>query len=101
MPAGAAFHGPHGPAGDTPLTPTADALLAQLSAAAYADTPVALPAGFTALDPSNFNLPLQPGESFSSGVFKSGNGAALLSVGFLEGQAAIIVAFRGSDDSTD
>ncbi|TDH64524.1 hypothetical protein E2C06_00845 [Dankookia rubra] len=83
------------------MTPTADALLSQLAAAAYSDVPVTLPAGFTALDPSNFNMPLQPGETFSSGIFKSGNGAALLGVGFLEGQAAIIVSFRGSDDSTD
>ncbi|WP_431270301.1 hypothetical protein [Dankookia sp. P2] len=83
------------------MTPTADALLATLSAAAYSDTPVALPAGFTALDPSNFNMPLQPGESFANGIFKSGNGAALLNVGFIEGQAAIVVSFRGSDDTTD
>lgn len=83
------------------MTPTTDALLAQLSAAAYSETPVALPAGFTALDPSNFALPLQPGETFSNGVFHSGNGAALLSVGFVEGLPTLVIAFRGSDDSTD
>src|SRR3954467_6376856 len=101
MPAGAAFHGPHGPAGDTPLTPTADALLAQLSAAAYSDTPVALPAGFTALDPSNFGMALQPGETFSDGIFHSGNGAAQLSIGDVEGLPTLVIAFRGSDDSID
>lgn len=83
------------------MSPTTDALLAQLSAAAYSDTPVALPAGFTALDPSNFGMALQPGETFSNGIFKSGNGAALLSVGFIEGLPTIVISFRGSDDSTD
>lgn len=82
--------------------PTAlDATLAQLSLAAYSDAPVELPAFHTALDPSNFGLPLAAGESFSNGVFKSGNGAALLSVGFANDQPAIFIAFRGSDDTTD
>ncbi|MFC7474541.1 hypothetical protein ACFQS7_09265 [Dankookia sp. GCM10030260] len=76
-------------------------VLSQLAADAYSDTPVALPAGFTALDPSNFGLALQPGESFSNGLFKSGNGAALLTVGFIEGLPSIVVSFRGSDDATD
>ena len=83
------------------MTPTTDALLAQLSAAAYSDTPAALPAGFTALDPSNFSLALQPGETFSGGIFRSGNGVAQLSVGYVEGLSTIVVSFRGSDDSTD
>jgi len=83
------------------MTPTSDALLSQLAADAYSDTPVALPAGFTALDPSNFGMALQPGETFSNGIFHSGNGAALLSVGFIEGLPTIVISFRGSDDSTD
>ncbi|WP_165838901.1 alpha/beta hydrolase family protein [Roseicella frigidaeris] len=83
------------------MTPTADALLAQLSLDAYSDAPVALPDGFTALDPSNFNMALAPGETFSEGIFHSGNAAALLSVGWVEGLATIVVAFRGSDDTTD
>jgi len=83
------------------LNPTTDALLAQFSAAAYSDTPVALPAGFTALDPSNFGMALQPGETFSDGIFHSGNGAAQLSIGDVEGLPTLVIAFRGSDDSID
>lgn len=83
------------------MTPTTDAVLAQLSLDAYSDAPLALPPGFTALDPSTFGLVPQPGETFSNGLFKSGNGAALLSVGFVEGLPTIVVAFRGSDDGID
>jgi hypothetical protein len=83
------------------LTRTFDATLANLSLAAYSDAPVALPAGFTPLTPSNFNLPLAPGETFSNGLFKSGNGAALLTFSFVEGIPTIVVAFRGSDDAVD
>ena len=83
------------------MTLTIDALLAQFSAAAYSDTPVALPAGFTALDPSNFGMALQPGETFSDGLFRSGNGVAQLSIGDVEGLPTLIIVFRGSDDSTD
>nr|WP_264185656.1 hypothetical protein [Roseicella aerolata] len=63
--------------------------------------PAALPAGFTALDIANFHLPLASGESFSNGVFKSGNGAALVTVAEVEGLPSIVVAFRGSDDVVD
>jgi hypothetical protein len=87
--------------GDPAVTPTTDALLAQLSAAAYSDTPAALPAGFTALDPSNFGMALQPGETFSNGIFRSGNGVAQLSVGYVEGLPTLVISFRGSDDATD
>jgi pimeloyl-ACP methyl ester carboxylesterase len=83
------------------LTPTTDALLAQFSAAAYSDTPVVLPAGFTALNPTNFGMALQPGETFSDGLFRSGNGAALLSISDVEGLPTLVIAFRGSDDSID
>ena len=83
------------------MTPTTDALLAQFSAAAYSDTPVALPAGFTALDPSNFGMALQPGETFSDGIFRSGNGVAQLSIGDVEGLPTLVIAFRGSDDAVD
>ncbi len=83
------------------MTPTTDALLAQFAANAYSDTPVALPGGFTALDPSNFGLALAPGESFSNGIFRSGNGVADLSVGYIGGLSTLVISFRGSDDSTD
>jgi pimeloyl-ACP methyl ester carboxylesterase len=83
------------------LTPTTDALLATLSAVAYSDTPIALPAGFTALDPSNFVMALQPGETFSDGIFRSGNGVAQLSVGNVEGLPTLVISFRGSDDAID
>ncbi len=83
------------------MTPTTDAALARLSFAAYSDMPTALPAGFSALDISNFHLSLGPGESFSNGVFKSGSGAALVTVGEVEGLPSIVVAFRGSDDAVD
>ncbi|MEN0073803.1 MAG: hypothetical protein AAGC69_05435 [Paracraurococcus sp.] len=83
------------------MTPTTDALLAQLSLDAYSDAPMDLPPGFTALDPSNFNMALAPGETFSEGIFHSANAAATLSVGWVEGLATIVIAFRGSDDTAD
>jgi len=83
------------------VTPYYTNTLAQLSLSAYSDTPTALPYNFVALDPSNFNLPLAPGETFSNGVFRSGNGAALLTSAFIDGTPSIIVAFRGSDETLD
>ena len=83
------------------MTPLSDAALARLSNDAYADTPVALPAGFTPLDPSTIGITLAPGETFSNGIFHSGNAAALLSVAVLDGLPTIVLAFRGSDDATD
>ncbi|MDO9709393.1 alpha/beta hydrolase family protein [Paracraurococcus lichenis] len=83
------------------MTPTTDALLAQLSSDAYSATPVTLPAGFTALDTSNFGIALQAGESLSNGIYTSGNGAALVTVGFIEDLPTIVIAFRGSDDTQD
>lgn len=83
------------------MTPQTNATLAQLSLAAYSDAPAALPAGFTMVDTSNLVISLAPGETLSNSIFQSGNGAALVTTGYLDGFPVIALAFRGSDDATD
>ena len=83
------------------MTPTTDAALSQLAAAAYSTTPVTLPASFTAIDAAALPVALRPGETFSNGIFQSGNGAALVSAGLVEGVPTWVISFRGSDDSVD
>lgn len=74
-----------------------DATLAQLSLAAYGDTP-ALPAGFTA---APLHLAPDPAASYANGVYHDANGAALAVTGLLNGVETLVLAFRGSDDRAD
>ncbi|MCO6415120.1 hypothetical protein JYK14_02870 [Siccirubricoccus sp. KC 17139] len=78
-----------------------DAQLAQLSSAAYSDTALGLPPGFTPL--AIDSLPIDPatGASFANGIFHNGNAAALVTSAELDGQTSLVVAFRGSDDGID
>ncbi|MFC7688831.1 hypothetical protein ACFQY5_03500 [Paeniroseomonas aquatica] len=79
------------------MTTATDAVLAQLSLDAYADTPV-LPTGFVA---ASLPVTLSAGETYAGGVFHSANAAALATEATLDGKDSLIVAFRGSDDATD
>lgn len=79
------------------MTTATDAVLAQLSLDAYADTPV-LPTGFVA---ASLPVTLGAGETYAGGVFHSANAAALATEATLDGKDSLVVAFRGSDDATD
>lgn len=83
------------------MTIASDALLAQLSLAAYSDTGLGVPAGFTTLGSGNIPITLGAGESFAGGVFHDQNAAALVTEGVLDGKTSLVVSFRGSDDSID
>jgi pimeloyl-ACP methyl ester carboxylesterase len=80
------------------ITPS-DATLAQFALAAYSSAPP-LPAGFAA-------APLAPapvaGATYDAGtgLFLSGNAAALAATGLLDGRQTLVLAFRGSDDRED
>lgn len=82
------------------MTDLDDLALARLSLAAYSDLPAGLPGGFAPL--ATGALPLADGTgSFTDGLFRNGNAAALVTTGLLDGQQTLVVAFRGSDDRED
>ena len=83
------------------MTTTTDAALAQLSLDAYSNVPVTLPTGFTPLDATSLPITLGAGESFSGGIYRNANAAALTTEATLDGKDSLVVAFRGSDDTTD
>ncbi|MBL6456292.1 DUF2974 domain-containing protein [Belnapia sp. T6] len=81
------------------MTTATDAALAQLSLDAYANAPVALPAGFTPV--TSLPVTLGAGESFAGGLYQNANSAALVTEGVVDGHQTLVIAFRGSDDQVD
>lgn len=68
--------------------------LAILADDAYSDHPaLGLPAGFSALD--------LPGLHMTGGLYTHGNAAAAVSMGVLDGEQVLVVAFRGTDSTHD
>jgi pimeloyl-ACP methyl ester carboxylesterase len=79
-----------------------DYTLAQFADTAFQDTPAALPGGFSPLTAGALGVVVDaPGESFTNGVYRQDNAAALVGTGILGGQATIVLAFRGADDRVD
>ena len=78
-----------------------DVVLARLSEAAYGSAAPVLPAGFRAVSAADLDLVPAPGASFAEGRYRSGNAAALVVGGSLNGTPTLVVAFRGSDDRED
>ncbi|GGC62467.1 hypothetical protein GCM10011504_45880 [Siccirubricoccus deserti] len=83
------------------MTIATDAILAQLSLAAYSDTLAGLPPGFTPLSAQELPITLGAGESFAGGVYRNQNAAAAVTEAVLDGKTSLVVAFRGSDDGLD
>lgn len=77
-----------------------DFTLAQLSLAAYSETPTILPAGFTPVATEALGLDPAAG-SYVGGIFRNGSAAALVTSGTVDGTPTLVVAFRGSDDRED
>ena len=67
--------------------------LTTLAGDAYSNSPMTLPTGFQAATLSGVTL--------HGGLFTNGSAAALVTTGLVDGLQTLVVAFRGSDDSTD
>jgi len=78
-----------------------DVALARLSEIAYLNTPSGLPLGFVPITQATLGLGLSAQESLNNGVYLNRNGAALVTVGTLNGVTTAALAFRGSDDRED
>ena len=78
-----------------------DVALARLSEDAYLNPPTGIPAGFTTVTQAALGLNLGSQETFSNGVYNNRNGAALVTIGVLNGVTTAVLAFRGSDNRQD
>ena len=78
-----------------------DVALGRLSEDAYSIPPTAIPAGFTPVTQAALGLNLGAQQSFSDGLYTNQNGAALVTVGVLNGVTTAVIAFRGSANRQD
>lgn len=79
-----------------------DLALVRLSAAAYNDDPRgSLPAGFTAVSAAQLGYTPSGGEAYANGAFRNGTAQAIVATGLIEGQQALVLAFRAADERQD